>query len=294
MSLAVAGFQAPANAQNAQADVIRVLQSQGFDITLQKRTLLGRVKIKATNGKFVREVIILPATGEVLRDILQYASGSKRGQNAWSEFLNPRENPPDHSAAGGEGKRAGGISAKPEDPGRSNIPDHANGRPQSSDNDKTDQTSGQSSNTRSNANPAPKEKNNRADKVKQAPQDNSSDTQYNDGGSGNSAKKDAAKSSSEAKGDKNKQTNAPPDKANSNAGGGRNKTNSGTDTKADKQDNSDKKSSNGKSVGKDDNGDPKGNSGNNKNKGDKENRPANGKSEGAGSSGKDKGASKKD
>lgn len=49
--------------------IVRELKRNGYRIDSVARTLLGRVKIVASNRRGVREIIVNPATGEILRDL---------------------------------------------------------------------------------------------------------------------------------------------------------------------------------------------------------------------------------
>ncbi|HHI71574.1 MAG TPA: PepSY domain-containing protein, partial [Rhodobacteraceae bacterium] len=57
------------------------LRQQGFQEIVIKRTLLGRIKIRATQSESVREIIIHPVTGEVLRDYWIVYAGKDGGIN---------------------------------------------------------------------------------------------------------------------------------------------------------------------------------------------------------------------
>jgi hypothetical protein len=46
------------------------LRAEGFSIVEKRKTFLGRLRITATKGKFGRELVINPYTGEVFRDYL--------------------------------------------------------------------------------------------------------------------------------------------------------------------------------------------------------------------------------
>ncbi|WP_321364729.1 hypothetical protein [uncultured Celeribacter sp.] len=61
---------APALAQTTSVvdQVIAQLKSQGYTKITMGRTFLGRTRIVAQNDEMRREIIINPATGEVLRD----------------------------------------------------------------------------------------------------------------------------------------------------------------------------------------------------------------------------------
>ena len=58
----------PAFAQTAQEKVVRQLRAQGFEDIEISRTLLGRVRIIAIEDDTLREIILNPSTGVILRD----------------------------------------------------------------------------------------------------------------------------------------------------------------------------------------------------------------------------------
>ncbi|RMF83214.1 MAG: hypothetical protein D6744_05070, partial [Planctomycetota bacterium] len=100
---AALGLSAPqhAHAQTARQIVVAQLQDQGYyNITVQ-RTFLGRLRFKAENDVYVREIVINPVTGLILRDY----SRRKDGEDgiAGIRLQNP--------AGSGEG------AAQPGDPG---------------------------------------------------------------------------------------------------------------------------------------------------------------------------------
>ena len=127
LSVALSAAAAAVQAQSPQENVIRLLLDQGFEITSQRRTLLGRFKIVATDGTYIREIVILPTTGDVLRDQLTYATGENRGRNAWGAFRTGQDRAPEHSSAGGTTTQERGTSARPSDPGRSSAAGSARG-----------------------------------------------------------------------------------------------------------------------------------------------------------------------
>jgi len=50
-------------------DIVRWLRQLGFDDITTSRSLLGRVQIEATGDIGVRELVVNPRTGEILRDV---------------------------------------------------------------------------------------------------------------------------------------------------------------------------------------------------------------------------------
>ncbi|MFN3280518.1 MAG: hypothetical protein ACK40I_02450 [Tabrizicola sp.] len=60
---------APASAEDVTASIVRQLRRLGFRSIVQERTLLGRIRIVASRRDGVREIIVNPKTGEILRDL---------------------------------------------------------------------------------------------------------------------------------------------------------------------------------------------------------------------------------
>ena len=58
----------PAAAQTAEERVVRQLRAQGFDEIEVTRTMLGRVRILAIEDDTLREIVLNPTTGAILRD----------------------------------------------------------------------------------------------------------------------------------------------------------------------------------------------------------------------------------
>ena len=66
----------PLQAGPAEDSIIRQLRDQGFAGIEVNRTLLGRLRITAQSRKLEREIILNPATGEILRDYWEERGGS--------------------------------------------------------------------------------------------------------------------------------------------------------------------------------------------------------------------------
>jgi len=66
----------PGYAQDLTAHIVDQLTEQGFDVVVQERTMLGRVRISAERDGGRREIVLNPNTGEILRDLWQPAVGS--------------------------------------------------------------------------------------------------------------------------------------------------------------------------------------------------------------------------
>ena len=70
LAIAITLAMAPhaAHAQSVEEQIIAQLEAQGFTQIEVSRTLLGRIKLEAVSPTLVRQLIVNPATGEVLRD----------------------------------------------------------------------------------------------------------------------------------------------------------------------------------------------------------------------------------
>lgn len=66
MLLAVSG---PASATERVDQIVQALRREGYTRIEISRTWLGRTRILASGGSGQREIVVQPATGEVLRDI---------------------------------------------------------------------------------------------------------------------------------------------------------------------------------------------------------------------------------
>ncbi len=72
----VIGMANTGNADTATDEIIFQLQSQGYSQIEVKRTWLGRMRIFAVGDGVVREIVINPVTGEILRDARTKPNGS--------------------------------------------------------------------------------------------------------------------------------------------------------------------------------------------------------------------------
>jgi len=78
VSVALAG---PAFAVDLVGELVSELRSQGFTTIDVSRTMLGRVRIDASGGSGMREIVVNPNSGEILRD-LWTSSGSKTSKSS--------------------------------------------------------------------------------------------------------------------------------------------------------------------------------------------------------------------
>ena len=61
-------------------DLVEDLQAAGFTYIEIRRTFLGRARIIAYSATEMREVVLNPTTGEVLRDLVQESADDIRGK----------------------------------------------------------------------------------------------------------------------------------------------------------------------------------------------------------------------
>lgn len=66
----------PALAASFEQAVVRQLKEQGYGHVVVEHTLLGRVRIVAQSSAGMREIVLNPRTGEILRDVLTAADGA--------------------------------------------------------------------------------------------------------------------------------------------------------------------------------------------------------------------------
>ncbi len=87
-SLIAAGLAAgSAQAATYQERIVNELRDLGYSEVIVQTTLLGRVRIRATKGRDLREIVLNPRTGEVLRDVVHRVaaeSGKGRGRSGSS------------------------------------------------------------------------------------------------------------------------------------------------------------------------------------------------------------------
>ena len=75
-SMALMLVPAAALANDIERRITRTLAREGWTDIQVSRTFLGRLRITARKRDARREIIVNPRTGEILRDLLVYGSGS--------------------------------------------------------------------------------------------------------------------------------------------------------------------------------------------------------------------------
>lgn len=71
-----AALAGPVMASGFQDEIVASLRAQGYDQITVEVTLLGRVKITAIKQNYLREIVVNPRTGEILRDLWLTADGN--------------------------------------------------------------------------------------------------------------------------------------------------------------------------------------------------------------------------
>lgn len=71
---------ASAQAGDAGRRIVDALRAQGYEVTVTRRTFLGRGLIEAEGPAGEREIIYNPRTGEILRDVLRPRRSGGRGE----------------------------------------------------------------------------------------------------------------------------------------------------------------------------------------------------------------------
>ena len=126
-ALALAALPGQALAQTAEDRIVRQLQAQGYRDIRVRRTLLGRVRILARRGSQEREIVLSPATGEILRD---YWEDEDDGRVLRSD---------DRS---GSGRSGSGRDDKDDDRDDGKDDDRDDGKDDDKDDDRDDDNSG--------------------------------------------------------------------------------------------------------------------------------------------------------
>lgn len=86
LALVFASAPAAVHAGVAEDSIVEQLKDQGFKRMRITRTLLGRTRIVATSPEIRREIVVNPATGEILRD---YSVRRSDGSRSSPHIVNP-------------------------------------------------------------------------------------------------------------------------------------------------------------------------------------------------------------
>jgi len=77
------------------------LRKQGYNDIQVQRTLLGRIRITATNETYTRELVIHPITGEIMRD--RWSTNAQSANTPDPIAINPEGNGGDGNGGDGDG-----------------------------------------------------------------------------------------------------------------------------------------------------------------------------------------------
>ncbi|MBS8229206.1 hypothetical protein [Vannielia litorea] len=106
---------APAAAATVTEQIVAQLSEQGFKRIRVSRTLLGRARITASSRDYTREIVVNPATGEILRDYIRpVRRGSGDGPKA-PQIVDPYEGDDDEGGGGNSGPGGGGYDDDDDD-----------------------------------------------------------------------------------------------------------------------------------------------------------------------------------
>jgi len=104
-----AAFSASAAAGPVEDFFLKELTNQGYTDLEISYTWLGRLRIEGENGKYHRELIINPRTGEILRDVWELI-GDKSGSTRFFED-DDDDDDDDQSSASGSGSQQQGSGS---------------------------------------------------------------------------------------------------------------------------------------------------------------------------------------
>lgn len=110
-SVALLASGGMAFAASFSEDVVAQLVRLGFSDITAETTLLGRVRILAHRGDGVREIVLNPRTGEVLRDTWMPVAGGSATRTVISDVAD-RD---DDAAGGDDGRDDDGEDARDDD-----------------------------------------------------------------------------------------------------------------------------------------------------------------------------------
>ena len=129
---AAVGAASVSVAETYADQVVRQLVAQGYGNIQVEATLLGRLRIKGTNGQGLREIILNPKTGEILRDMWLDADGNpilaqlpNGGQGGSSGDDNSGSGSDDNSGSGSGSDDHSGSGSGSDDDGNDAAEDAA-------------------------------------------------------------------------------------------------------------------------------------------------------------------------
>lgn len=78
--LALLSVATPLGAEPLEQELKQQLQAQGYEQIQSSRTWLGRLRLQARSGNLMREIVVNPNTGEILRDYAYRVPQSRSGE----------------------------------------------------------------------------------------------------------------------------------------------------------------------------------------------------------------------
>lgn len=98
-------------AQSAPDQIVKQLHAQGYSTISVERTWLGRTRILARNTEAQREIIVNPATGEILRDFWKPLAPTDRAAKSGVVITDGSSGSSGGSTGGSSGSGSGSGSA---------------------------------------------------------------------------------------------------------------------------------------------------------------------------------------
>lgn len=102
-----AALSGPAFASGFEDDIVAALRAQGYDQITVEVTFLGRVRITAMRQSNMREIVINPRTGEILRDLWLTPDGRVAKNGSEFDDLDQDDDRSDDSGSGNDGSDDG-------------------------------------------------------------------------------------------------------------------------------------------------------------------------------------------
>ncbi|WP_441861153.1 hypothetical protein [Phaeovulum sp. W22_SRMD_FR3] len=131
-------------AQSAPDQIVKQLYAQGYSAVSVERTWLGRTRILARNSEAQREIIVNPATGEILRDFWKPLASSARAAKSDVVITEGSSG----SSGGSSGSGSSGSGTGSDDSGSGNSGSGSSG---SDDDDSGEDDSGSDDHSGSNS-----------------------------------------------------------------------------------------------------------------------------------------------
>lgn len=125
LGVAALAGAAPAFAKDIVADIVGQLEARGYDQISVSRTWLGRARIVAKGARGSREIIVNPATGEILRDLSEGSVAGGGLLEAGGDSSGKGDDSGDDGGDDGGGDDGGGDDGGGDDGGGDDGGDHS-------------------------------------------------------------------------------------------------------------------------------------------------------------------------